>query len=594
MKILRLELQIVVLFTLFLAKVAIAESTLSQIVVTPSKRPATVFSSLSSIEVITQDDIKKYGYRTIDEILNFSSSISIGSNGGFGQTKSIFLRGTESNHTKVLLNGVELNPGTLGVPPIQHISVEMIGRIEIVKGGMSTLYGRDAIGGVINIITKKNDEKFANELMISSGSFNTNKINLFKKFSVNLHDFSINYSNIWSDSFRAKVASSKNHTYDNENLSLNYMYNLSSTQFEIHYYQSDGNTEYDSSGSNLNQDHKDSHIKTSWTTKDEDSLTKLVFIDRQNKIDQAATSATDYTHTKVNQFSIEKNYFDLFNTNSIFGFTYTDEALYELSFGTSFRTSHDTKELFFDSEYLPTSQTNINFGSRYINHPRYGYYLTGNINIGYLIKKNLYVTAGMGKSFRPPDGTDLLGYGGNENLKPEESVSSEVSLKYQLSDNNHFMISLFNNNINNLIESDGSIMQNINKARITGMDLSYNDTYKAIDFLFNYTYQEADDLTNNTLLSRRPRNKITGRLSHSFDANDKISLTMIGESKRDNSIYDYNRLGGYLLFNLNYLHEFDNYSIAIKANNILNKSYRKAHNYNTEEAAIYISLTTNF
>ena len=83
-----------------------------------------------------------------------SSSISIGSNGGFGQTKSIFMRGTESNHTKVLVNGVELNPGTLGVPSLQHIPPEIVERVEISKSGMSSLYGKDSIGGVINIITK--------------------------------------------------------------------------------------------------------------------------------------------------------------------------------------------------------------------------------------------------------------------------------------------------------------------------------------------------------------------------------------------------------------------------------------------------------
>ena len=222
------------------------------------------------------------------------------------------------------------------------------------------------------------------------------EINFFKTFSKSFHDFSVNYSNTWSNSFKAKVTSTKNHTYNNENLNLNYVYSLNNSKFEVNYYQSDGNTEYDSSGSNLSQDHKDSHIKTSWMIKNEDSITKVIFVDKQNKIDQAAISATDFTHTKVNQFSIEKNYFDLLGTNSIFGFTYTDEALYEASYGTAFRTSHDTKEIFFHSEYLPTSKANINFGSRHINHPRYGYYLVGDINVGYLVKKNLYVTAGIG------------------------------------------------------------------------------------------------------------------------------------------------------------------------------------------------------
>ena len=100
-----------------------SESNLNQILVSPGQRDATIFDSLSSVEVITSENIRTLGYSSVDEILSNSSSINIGSNGGHGQTKSIFMRGTESNHAKVLVNGVELNPGTLGVPSIQHISV---------------------------------------------------------------------------------------------------------------------------------------------------------------------------------------------------------------------------------------------------------------------------------------------------------------------------------------------------------------------------------------------------------------------------------------------------------------------------------------
>ena len=110
-----------------------SESNLNEILVSPGQRNATIFDSLSSVEVITSENIRNLGYSTVDEILSHSSSINIGSNGGHGQTKSIFMRGTESNHTKVLINGVELNPGTLGVPSIQHISVEMLDRIELVE-----------------------------------------------------------------------------------------------------------------------------------------------------------------------------------------------------------------------------------------------------------------------------------------------------------------------------------------------------------------------------------------------------------------------------------------------------------------------------
>ena len=88
-----------------------AETFLDKVVVTPLKTPTKIFNLFNNVQIITSKEIKLQGYKSINEILSKSSSISIGSNGGYGQTKSIFLRGTESNHTKVLINGVDLNPG---------------------------------------------------------------------------------------------------------------------------------------------------------------------------------------------------------------------------------------------------------------------------------------------------------------------------------------------------------------------------------------------------------------------------------------------------------------------------------------------------
>jgi len=275
-------------------------------------------------------------------------------------------------------------------------------------------------------------------------------------------------------------------------------------------------------------------------------------------------------------------------------FTYTDEALYELSYGTSFKITNHVNEFFIQSQYIPNLNSIINTGLRFINHSRYGNYLTGNINFGYHLNNNTIVTTGLGKSFRSPDGTDLFGYGGNKNLEPEESISTEIGLKYKFSPVNYITLSVFNNDIRNLIESDGSIMQNLNKARITGIEIAYKNSFKLIDYKIDYTYQESDDLTNDTLLSRRPRNKIVGKFSYDFDVNNIISLSMIGESTRDNSIYDYERLGGYMLFNTNYLHKTKNFIISFKINNMFDKKYRRAHNYNTEGISTYVTITTNF
>jgi len=572
---------------------AYSESNLDEILVSPGQKNTSIFNSLRSVEVITSESIRNFGYTTVDEVLSHSSSINIGSNGGHGQTKSIFMRGTESNHTKVLINGVELNPGTLGVPSIQHISVEMLDRIEISKGSMAALHGRSTIGGVINIITKKSNELNEGRIYLGVGRDETNKIGFQKNINFNNHNLSLNFMNIETDGYKAKVASNKNHRYDNKNLDINYSYNYDKSIFNLNFYQSDGNTEYDSFGSNLNQDHKDSHIKLAWNKKYAESDSNLVFIQKQNKINQNASGATDYTHTENYIFNIEKNYYDLNDTNTIIGVMYTNEALYELSYGTKFNKSNTISEYYFQTEYF-VERTLYNIGSRYINHSLYGDFLTGNFNVGYNLTSNTKIIAGIGKSFRSPDGTDLYGYGGNPNLEPEESVSREISIKYKLNDDSGLIATLFNNNITNLIESDGSQMQNINRAKIEGLELSFYDSYHKFNYSFDYSFIKARDLTNSVRLSRRPSNKLVGKIHYKHDMNNIITLATISETNSDNSIYDNKILGGYTAVNATFLRKNKYYDIQFKFNNIFDKKYRKAHNYNSEGRSYNLSISRSF
>ena len=137
-------------------------------------------------------------------------------------------------------------------------------------------------------------------------------------------------------------------------------------------------------------------------------------------------------------------------------------------------------------------------------------------------------------------------------------------------------------------------MQNINKARINGLELDYGIEMNLMNIGAQYTYQEADDLTNDTLLSRRPRNKISLTLDRPFKNNQHLSIRFVGESKRDNSIYDTNRLGGYLVSHLHYTKRMGDINLGLTLNNIFDKKYRLAHNYNTDGRAFFISLTNSY
>ena len=272
---------------------------------------------------------------------------------------------------------------------------------------------------------------------------------------------------------------------------------------------------------------------------------------------------------------------------------YTGEALYELSYGTKFNKSNTIVEYYTQSEYY-TGDILLNIGSRYINHSLYGGFLTGNLNAGYNLSNKSKIIAGIGKSFRSPDGTDLYGYGGNPNLEPEESISREIAFKYKINNSSGLIFTLFNNNITNLIESDGSTMQNINRAKIEGLEFSIYNSYDKFNYSFDYSYIKSKDLTNNVDLSRRPSNKLVSRISYNHDLNNTFSLSTISETSSDNSIYDTHQLGGYTKFNAAFLSKVSNYSFQFKLNNIFDKKYRKAHNYNSEGRSYSASISRSF
>ena len=131
-----------ILLTLF--TYSYASETLNPIVVSNSISPIDIHSSPASMEVFTASDIKERGFIDLPDLLNSISSINVSAVGGSGQLTSVFIRGTESNHTKIILDGVELNPGTLGLAPIHNISINSVDKVEIIKGSSSALHGAKA------------------------------------------------------------------------------------------------------------------------------------------------------------------------------------------------------------------------------------------------------------------------------------------------------------------------------------------------------------------------------------------------------------------------------------------------------------------
>jgi len=564
-----------------------ANDILNPIIIGSSVAPTDIHSSPSSIEVFTASDIQERGYRDIPELLGSISSINISTTGGIGQSTSVFTRGTESNHTKIILDGVELNPGTLGLAPIQNISISSIEKIEIIKGSSSALHGANTIGGIINITSKKDE----NSIIMSTGSWTTNKTSIVNSFNKNGLRMYINANRNESKSIPTKITSSKRHSYNTNNLALGIRKELNNYVFISNFYTSLGNTQYDNFGSNINQDHDDYFYIFGLKKFINDDVFEANYKKSQNRIIQAAPSATDFTDTlrdiydmsyaKVSNEIIQK-----------FGLVYTKEHMSELSYGTRHTAFPIIKELFYQSELSDTDYL-VNYGIRHIDHSQFGHFTTGNLGVSFLNSEDVY-SFNIARSLRAPDSTDLYGYGGIPTLVPEESLSLEFGIKRYINNDTFLRGTFFKTTIKNLIEADFNSVLYTAESKITGLELRYQSISSPIKYDIGYTYMIPRDIKNNQPLSKRSKHKLNANFTYAFNQNDTINLKITGEGKRKATPYYDIDLGSYYIVNLNYIYEINDSSINLGVKNLFDRPYRNSHNFNTLDRSAFVTYSYKY
>ena len=137
------------------------------IFVTASRTAETVDETLVPVSQITRADIERTGVATVADALSTVPGVIVTRNGGVGQNTSVFLRGTESDHVMVMINGVKVGSASLGTTPFQDIPISQVEKIEVVRGPRSSLYGSEAIGGVIHIFTRRGGDGLKPNFSIS-------------------------------------------------------------------------------------------------------------------------------------------------------------------------------------------------------------------------------------------------------------------------------------------------------------------------------------------------------------------------------------------------------------------------------------------
>jgi vitamin B12 transporter len=557
------------------------------IIVTATRTEIPLSDAIVPVTVITREDIELSLATDLAELLRFEAGIDIGRNGGPGQSTSIFLRGSESNHTLVLIDGVRINPGTLGGAAIQHIAPEIIERIEIVKGARSALFGTDAIGGVINIITRRAKDAYV-EGSLESGSFDTRSVYVSGGNRSTNGEFGVTLNWQSTDGYAPRTDSDIKRGYENLSANLYATRRLKSGDISIRHWQTNGTVEYlDFFLTPVDQEFDNTTTALELNTNFSNSgISKLIVSFMQDDISQ--NQADDFVSS--DRLSVDWQYTHALGNHTLAGglFAIAEDAS-TLSYGSGFQEDTTVRAAFIQDQWSRGHHKAF-AAIRLSDHETFGKHTAWNTEYAYDISDSWTLNAGLGHAFRAPDATDRFGFGGNVDLKPELADDAQLGLHYKPGNGHRFDIEIYSNNIDDLIEFDLQTfeLRNIASAEIRGVQLGYEYRGDSFAIRTELVKQQADNADTGERLLRRAEE--TGSLSYTRDIGaHRLGLSIIASGDRED--FGGVKLGGYVLANLTgQIQLNDTWTLSARIENLLDTEYQTAENYRMQERGAFVEL----
>lgn len=570
------------------------------VIVTATRTAETADQSLAAVSVITRADIEQSQAEDVVDLLRLQSGIDIARNGGPGASTSLFLRGTNSNQTLVLIDGVRASSTTTGTFAWQHLNTSDIERIEIVRGPRAAQYGSDAIGGVIQIFTRKNKTA---QLRIMGGSYKTGLIEAGIGGGDNIK-YSLNATDKSSEGFSR--TSQKSSSYDadkdgyrDQSISGNILFPLTDkTSLKISGWYSKSNVEYDAYGgvygvSDNSNSTLDLHLKNQTTAIWSQTLSAGL------ATDDSKNTSSSISRIKSNRIMADWQNDLVLNQNNLLSLglsTYTDRGNNVSLSGNSSRFNESiTNNAAFAILQSSVRGNDFSLSARIDDHERFGKNNTGQIAWGYNPSQKLRVLASYGTAFRAPTINELYypNYG-NPNLNPEKSSTAEVGLRYQPTPQQQLRINAYHTRITDMIQSVAVALYtyeatNIGKAQIDGLEIEHDLNLDAWTLLTRFTLQKAIDVSDKSDLLRRPRQKLSMQLRRHLSNKSSIGAEWIYASERKD--YGNARLDAYNLVNLSGRYQLRKGTwLEARLENLFDANYQLVKNYNTPGRSIYVGI----
>ena len=593
---------------------------LDPVIVTATRTAITVDDALSSVTVITRADIERLQPVSLVDLLNGLPGISIAQSGGIGEQTSLFLRGTNSTHTLVLIDGVRIGSITAGLAAFEQIPVEQIQRIEIVRGPRSSLYGADAIGGVIQIFTRhgQRDGGITPSLSVSTGSrsFVNSQVGLSGGDAHAWYNLSvggeytsgINACRVGAgEVFQGCFVNEPDHdAYRNWNGAANGGYRWDNgTELALDWLRSKNNVQYDGSPYGGNQAINQQAVAGARL-----SFTPLAFW----KVTLNAGQSRDDSQTWY-----QGSYFGLYVPRTPTGFANSrrNQATWQndltlgdnqlLTVGADYQQEHIASDTgYLDStrgdagtfvQYQGSFGANeVQVSGRHDHNTQYGNHDTGAAAWGYHFAHGLKLTASYGSGFHAPTFNDLYyPYGsGNPNLKPETSRSAELGLAQQ-QDSWNWALNAYQTRINQLITLDSNyVPQNVSQARIRGLEGQLGVTvagWRVQSYLtLMQPLNDGSGSNHGHLLPRRAERTARVDLDRRF-GRFGVGATFYVAGKRYDDLANAHRLGGYATTDLRASYAFaPGWEVQARLANAFDHHYETAYYFNQPGRSVYLTL----
>jgi vitamin B12 transporter len=580
---------------LFCPPVHAEDYLLEPTVVTATRLPELEEESLASVVVIPESQIQRSQATDVVDLLRFHAGIEIGRNGGPGQAASVFLRGANSDQTLVLVDGVRINPGTVGNAPLQDVLPSLVQRIEVVKGPYSTLYGSDAIGGVIQIMTHPEEEGTTLAASAQGGSFDTRQISTaaYHRSGDTRAGLAVSYFD--TNGFPTRVGSNIDSGYDNLSLNLDGGKRLGPLDVELSHWEAQGRAQYlDFLLNPLEQDFRDAVTSLKLTgnpTRGWTSTLRASYLGEEIRQEQS----DDFSRTRRRVFDWQ-NDLNLGEHQVLTGGLYASlEQTASRIFGTGFST--DSNELAaFVLDDFQAGPHRVIAAARYTDAQGFGNHVTWNLSYGYQVTPNTLLRAASGTAFRAPDSTDLFGFGGNPNLDAETSISVEAGIRHAFRAGHSASLTLFENRIRNLIVfttssafPDGRL-ENVGHARIRGLELAYQWRSGHWQTRLAGVLQDPQDEDTGDLLPRRARQNFSASVVYQR-SRYQLGLDFLASGRRKDSNFSDAVNGGYGLADLTLqISLAPHWSLQAKVENLFDKDYALAAGYNTPGRSFYAGV----